>query len=318
VSYVEPRISAVIPAFNRERTIGRAIESALAQTCPPIEVIVVDDGSTDNTAAAVAAYGDSVRYVHQPNAGASAARNRGVALANASWVAFLDSDDYWFEDHLERMAAAIVATAGAACFYFADTVTDRGASWWGISGFTAPTGHCLIADATDWVLLDVQPTMLQSSVFNRERYLEAGGLWTALKSREDTHLFFVMGIGGQACAVAGGGVRMTADDQSGQRLTDDLDSANWWTQTKAMYADVLNRFPHIARHHRRRLKARLATAYQRLAQHDWRAGRVAPALANGVQAMHLAPWRMAVSGGRKIWRTAFALASPKSSAASRS
>jgi glycosyltransferase involved in cell wall biosynthesis len=298
----------IIPAFNRAGTIGRAIESALAQTRPPIEIVVVDDGSTDNTAAAVAAYGNSVRYVYQPNAGASAARNRGVESANAPWVAFLDSDDYWFDDHLERMAEAIGATAGAARFYFADTVTDGGASLWEMSGFAAAAGHYLVADATDWVLLDVQPTMLQSSVFSRERYREIGGLWTALQIREDTHLFFVMGIGGQACAVRGGGVRMTADDQSGRRLTDELGptSRNWWSQTRLMYADVLNRFPHLTRNHRQRLKARLATAYQRLAQHDWRAGRTAPAMVNLIQAVHLAPWRTTVSGGRKVWRMAFA------------
>src|SRR4029077_9111422 len=83
VSQMEPRISAVIPAFNREKTIGRAIETAWAQTRPPFEIIVVDDGSTDNTAAVVAAYRDSVRYICQPNAGASAARNHGVELATA-------------------------------------------------------------------------------------------------------------------------------------------------------------------------------------------------------------------------------------------
>lgn len=112
--HIEPRISVVIPAFNREKTIGRAIESALAQTRPPFEIIVVDDGSSDSTAAVVTAFRDSVRYVRQPNAGASAARNRGVELAGAPWVAFLDSDDYWFDDHLERMAEAIVATGQQA------------------------------------------------------------------------------------------------------------------------------------------------------------------------------------------------------------
>ena len=223
-------------------------------------------------------------------------------------MAFLDSDDYWFNDHLERMAEAIVATAGAAGFYFADTMNDDGTSWWGISGFAVPSGHHLVADATDWVLLDVQPTILQSSVFSRERYLKAGGLWDALRTREDTHFFFVMGIGGQACAVAAGGVRMTADDRSGRRLTDEFGptSRNYWVQTRRMYADVLNRFPLLARHHRRRLKARLGQAYLRLAKYDWRDGRRVSALVNLLQAVHLAPWTMTVSGGRKLWRMAFA------------
>lgn len=308
VSYIEPRISAVIPAFNREKTIKRAIESVLAQSRLPIEIIVVDDGSTDGTAATVAGYPDLVRYVYQPNSGASAARNRGVEAASAPWVAFLDSDDFWFEDHLERIAEAIRATAGGARFYFADTETNSGASLWGISGFAAPAGHYLTADATDWVFMDVQPTMLQSSVFSRDCYRRVGGLSTALQIREDTHLFLIMGIGGQACAVAGGGVRMTADDQSGLRLTDALGptSRKWWAQTELMYADVLARFPFLARKHRRRLKARLATAYRHLARHDWRAGCTGSAMVNLSQAIHFAPWQTTVSGGRKILRIAFA------------
>ena len=305
--HIEPRISVVIPAFNREKTIGRAIESALAQTRPPFEIIVVDDGSSDSTAAVVTAFRDSVRYVRQPNAGASAARNRGVELAGAPWVAFLDSDDYWFDDHLERMAEAIVATGGAASFYFADTKTDDGTSWWELSGFPAPTDGHLFADATDWMLLDVQPPLLQSSVFSRERYRKAGGLWNALQTRHDTHLFFVMGIGSQACAVAGGGVRMTGDDRSGRRLTHEFGptSRNYWVQTREMFADVLNRFPLLARNHRRRLKTGLAQAYLCLAKDDWREGRRTTALVNLLQAVHLAPWPITVSGGRKVWRLAF-------------
>lgn len=307
VSYIEPRISAVIPAFNRGKTIGRAIESVLGQSRPPIEIIVVDDGSTDDTAAAVAGYGGLVQYVYQPNSGASAARNRGVEEARAPWVAFLDSDDFWFKDHLERIAEAIRATAGGARFYFTDTETSSGASLWAISGFAAPAGHYLTADATDWVLMDVQPTMLQSSVFSRDRYRTGGGLSTALQIREDTHLFLIMGIGGQACAVAGGGARMTADDESGQRLTDALGptSRKWWAQTELMYADVLARFPLLARKHRRRLKARLATAYRHLARHDWRAGWTGSAMVNLSQAILFAPWQTTVSGGRKILRLAF-------------
>lgn len=308
MSNTEPAISVVIPVFNRERTIGRAIESALTQTRSPMEVVVVDDGSTDNTAAAVAAYREKVRYVHQENAGAAAARNRGVELSNAPWVAFLDSDDYWFDDHLARMAEAIGHTEGAASFYFADTVLDGGTSLWGMSGFAVAAGHRLVADATDWVLSDVQPTMLQSSVFNRERYRAAGGLWTELRIREDTHLFLVMGINGQACAVRGGGVQMTADDRSGRRLTDELGPASksWSVQTRLMYEDVLKRFPHLARADRRRLKTRLAGAYKDLAKHEWRAGRPAPAAANLIRAVHLAPWRTTFNGGRMIWRMAFA------------
>ena len=81
-----PRFSAVIPAYNREHCIGRAIESVLAQTEPPAEIVVVNDGSRDATAERIQSYGDHVRYEHQRNAGVSAARNRGVVLCTAATV----------------------------------------------------------------------------------------------------------------------------------------------------------------------------------------------------------------------------------------
>src|SRR5205814_9848885 len=80
--------------------IGRAVESVLGQCLHAQEVIVVDDGSSDGTAATVAAFGDRVRYLFQPNAGVSAARNAGVDAATGEWLAFLDADDWYYPDRL--------------------------------------------------------------------------------------------------------------------------------------------------------------------------------------------------------------------------
>ena len=95
-----PSISVVIAVYNGARTIGHAIESVLAQTYVPRELIVVDDGSTDDTAAVVRAFGERARYVHQANAGVSAARNAGAAAAKGEWLAFLDADDWYYPDRL--------------------------------------------------------------------------------------------------------------------------------------------------------------------------------------------------------------------------
>jgi glycosyltransferase involved in cell wall biosynthesis len=95
------RISVVIPTYNRADLIGRTIASVLAQTLPPDEVLVVDDGSTDDTEAVIAAFGSRVRYVRQDNAGVSVARNRGAGLAGGRWLAFVDSDDLWRPRKLE-------------------------------------------------------------------------------------------------------------------------------------------------------------------------------------------------------------------------
>jgi glycosyltransferase involved in cell wall biosynthesis len=101
------QISAVIPAYNRENTVARAIDSALSQEYSASEIIVIDDGSTDQTRKVVETYCKEVRYVYQTNGGVSAARNRGVNEAKCEWIAFLDSDDYWLPQHLRRMVNAI-------------------------------------------------------------------------------------------------------------------------------------------------------------------------------------------------------------------
>lgn len=100
-----PAVSVVIPTFQRRGLVARALDSVRAQTFRDYEVIVVDDGSTDGTDAAIAARGDAIRYVRQENQGLSAARNAGIALSNGDLVAFLDSDDRWLPRHLELTTA---------------------------------------------------------------------------------------------------------------------------------------------------------------------------------------------------------------------
>src|SRR5208337_4910913 len=98
-------ISVVIPAYNAERFLPRCFKSVFAQTLKPEEVIVVDDGSTDNTAAVAAALGATV--VSQANSGVAAARNLGISHASGEWIALLDADDLWAPDKLERQVALI-------------------------------------------------------------------------------------------------------------------------------------------------------------------------------------------------------------------
>lgn len=104
-----PRFSVVIPAYNARATLTNALDSVLAQTWPAYEVIVVDDGSSDNTEEVVAAYGDRVIYLRQKNAGPSAARNHGVEAASGDWIAFLDADDWYYPGRLQAHADMIAA-----------------------------------------------------------------------------------------------------------------------------------------------------------------------------------------------------------------
>jgi glycosyltransferase involved in cell wall biosynthesis len=104
-----PAISVIIPVYNGERYLGEAIESTLSQTFPPIEIIVVDDGSTDGSAKAVKRFGKPVRYVFQSNSGTGAARNQGINLATGDLFAFIDQDDIWVEDKLDRQMSVFTA-----------------------------------------------------------------------------------------------------------------------------------------------------------------------------------------------------------------
>jgi glycosyltransferase involved in cell wall biosynthesis len=100
-----PRISCIVPVFNGERYLRETLDSVLGQTYARLEVIVSDDGSTDGTRAVAMAYGERVRYLHQPNAGHAAARNLGLSAARGEFVAFIDADDLWHPEKLERQMA---------------------------------------------------------------------------------------------------------------------------------------------------------------------------------------------------------------------
>jgi glycosyltransferase involved in cell wall biosynthesis len=98
-------VSVIIPTYNRQSQIAAAVESAMAQTHRNIEIIVVDDGSTDGTAAVLARFGNRIRILRQSNSGPSSARNRGAAAAGGGILAFLDSDDQWLPDKISRQLA---------------------------------------------------------------------------------------------------------------------------------------------------------------------------------------------------------------------
>jgi glycosyltransferase involved in cell wall biosynthesis len=105
---MNPKVSVVIPTYNREVKVRNAIESVLAQTVTDLEVIVVDDGSSDGTGQMLGeTFGDRIRYYAQDNQGVSVARNKGVEEARGEWIAFLDSDDLWEKEKLEWQLKAL-------------------------------------------------------------------------------------------------------------------------------------------------------------------------------------------------------------------
>lgn len=101
------KTSVIIPTFNRENLISRGLDSVLAQTRPADQIIVVDDGSTDGTATLIRKRYPGVLYLYQDNQGISAARNTGIDMASGDWLAFLDSDDEWLPQKLEKQIEAL-------------------------------------------------------------------------------------------------------------------------------------------------------------------------------------------------------------------
>lgn len=134
------RVSAIIPAYNRADFLDETISALLAQTEPPHEIIVIDDGSTDNTPAVAAKFGAAIRYRRIENSGAPVARNVGAAMATGDWLWFCDSDDLWRPEYLAQ-ARAIAETQPHPQFIFGNFQLVRNGIWETTPKFaTAPNG----------------------------------------------------------------------------------------------------------------------------------------------------------------------------------
>lgn len=139
-------VSVIIPTYNRAHYLGEAIESILNQDIRDcrIEIIVVDDGSTDNTKEILGKFGNSVRYIFQDHRGAGAARNRGIAEATGEWISFLDSDDRWLPDKLTLQFKVLDAVPGYNAVHSEFQIFDD-------TGIIAHKGlQCWVNDPSVW------------------------------------------------------------------------------------------------------------------------------------------------------------------------
>jgi glycosyltransferase involved in cell wall biosynthesis len=174
----------VIPAYNCQSYVVEAIRSTLAQTRPPIECIIIDDGSTDGTEEVVRALGREVTYVRQPHSGVSIARNHGAERARGELVAFLDHDDIWLETKLERQLEAL-AGDDANMALCAMRVIDPAGNALGTLRM-APHRDLI----TGMLMFDGTETVSCSStgVVRREQFLARGGFDPALSTSADWDL----------------------------------------------------------------------------------------------------------------------------------
>lgn len=190
------RVSVVIPAYNAARFLPEAIESVLQQTCPVHEIIVVDDGSTDDTEHVICALGSSVTYIRQANAGVSAARNRGISIASGELIAFLDADDRWLPEKIAQQLqifinnprAGLVATDRADIDTHGNLLLDSLFKKQGIYHLLSGlNGQPLPAALSRLVQVNFIPT---SSVIVRKAALEKVGRFDAsIRYGEDLELW---------------------------------------------------------------------------------------------------------------------------------
>ena len=193
-----PRFSVIIPVFNGERFVARAIESVLAQSFPPEEVLIVDDGSTDATSQVVARYGTRVRYLKQANQGVSVARNAGARAASGDWLAFLDADDWYFPDRL-RLHADLLSANGDVDFLTGDyEYRDSNDNLLGRSMEKRASGKNLLRKAANGLTVIMEEQDFEEFVADhfgdmhtlsvpRSTFLTLGGYAQGFKVCEDVH-----------------------------------------------------------------------------------------------------------------------------------
>ena len=181
-------VSAIIPTYNYDRFVGRAVASVLAPSYGDLECIVVDDGSTDNTAEVLAAFGTAVKMVRQPNQGLSAARNTGIREARGRYVAFLDADDAWDADKVGQQVAlleghpdtAVVGCAIRLISEAGETIGERVFDTQVSDPVDLATQLRRIAVRDFWVGGSGSGALMRREVFD-----EVGLFDTALKAAED-------------------------------------------------------------------------------------------------------------------------------------
>jgi teichuronic acid biosynthesis glycosyltransferase TuaG len=190
-----PLVSVVIPTYNYARYLPQAIDSALAQAATDLslEIIVVDDGSTDETPEVARRFGSAVRYERQANRGPSAARNRGVAEARGEYVAFLDADDHWLPDKLIRQLRALAVRRDTAGCHGAFLVRRPSGELGRLARYWRRSGHY----PTSRDLLRGNSINMSTVLIRREALISTGPFDESLRTAEDWNLWLRLLLAGR-------------------------------------------------------------------------------------------------------------------------
>jgi glycosyltransferase involved in cell wall biosynthesis len=190
------RISVIVPTYNRGHLVGEAIGSILAQTRPADEIVVVDDGSPDDTQDRLAAFGERIVAIRQENAGAAAARNAGLRRASGDWITFLDDDDVWHPDRLAVLARDLAEAEPGIEVHLANMrYVGEGYDYdeMEMLGVEAPQGRA--ARIEDMFVPAARGFQLDSLACTRRLALALGGFDTRLMAHEDKLFTGLLGHG---------------------------------------------------------------------------------------------------------------------------
>lgn len=179
-----PEVSVIIPTYNRSQKVARAIQSVLDQSFRDLEIIVVDDGSTDDTYQCLDRFRSSIKYIRQlNNRGVSAARNRGIKSSFAPWIAFLDSDDYWLKDKLQVQMELVHRNPGTMACQTDEIWIRRGRRVNPKRRHRKPSGD-IFRQSLKLCLVSPSSVIIRRSVFN-----EVGLFDETLQAAEDYDLW---------------------------------------------------------------------------------------------------------------------------------
>ena len=194
----EYTISVVIPTYNRKELVLKAIESAVTQTYKPLEILVIDDGSSDGTQELLEARTD-IRYIKKQNGGVSSARNLGIREASGDWIAFLDSDDTWLSDKLQEQVQCLDETGCKANFtsISEDLNNLSKGCFEAVVSTHEEEVYYSNSKAYDFLWKSEDHTMVQTLLIQKELILNLGSFSQDLRVAEDTELFYKIILSGE-------------------------------------------------------------------------------------------------------------------------
>ncbi len=304
----QPEISIIVPTYNRCDSTINAIESILSQTYQNFEIIIVDDGSADNTGAELQQqFGNQIRYIFQPNRGPSAARNTGLRAAQHDWVAFLDSDDIWLPDKLAHQVPLIQKKGVVLCYCNAGSLSRASQeSLFSMIGLDVNQDQAIIGNPLELIIQGSMGILTPACICSKAAVSKAGGFDERLRVGEDTLLWTRLAFEG-SFAITSKVLVLRGDTNQADQLTrrgqDDYERQILLSRLlifQEAYIRSISQPPHIQKGLRRLLANLLVAQTQRMAKD----GEFALARHKALEAMAYLP------GGKSLIKVVMGMVSP--------